>query len=72
MVDLGRMDLLEVPAHCRQQVASMLGREDELNPPEQEPEEPPIEEGPPTEEDPGEDESELNDPGEGESPPEQD
>jgi len=55
MVDLGRMDLLEVPAHCRQQVAQMLGREDELNPPDTVPEEPPIDD----------DETESDDPGEG-------
>ncbi|MBM0064917.1 hypothetical protein [Alkalicoccobacillus gibsonii] len=37
MVTLGRMQLLDVPDHCRTQVAAMLGREDELNSPQPDP-----------------------------------
>ncbi len=31
------MQLLDVPDHCRTQVAAMLGREDELNSPQPDP-----------------------------------
>ncbi|WYP24736.1 hypothetical protein NSQ54_10335 [Alkalihalobacillus sp. FSL W8-0930] len=60
MVSIGRYDLMDVPEHCRVQVATMLGREDELNPSQPDP----VQEQEPA---PGEDPIEDGDPEESET-----